>query len=108
MRSAIALPIVGLILLLLGLVPVFGRPTQVDPPATSAPEPAGRLQTTVGTGPIAEAPVIDGISPAISRVLHARGFLGSVDVRVLGEELPTSVVAVLIEHRAVLPVAVGP
>lgn len=108
MRSEIALPIVGLVLLVLGLVPLLGRSVHVEQPAPVAAEPVGRSVMTVDTVTPTEAPVVDGISPAISRVLHSRGFLGTVDGTESEGELPASVVAVLMERGAVLPVAVEP
>lgn len=100
-------PIVGFVLLSLGVAPLLARTAQqevaIPPAVTEMVEPAPP-EVSVETVELS-APSVEGLDESIVRVLHSQGFLGSSDSEALSGELPASVVSVLIEHGVVLPVA---
>ncbi len=96
-------PLVGFVLLALGLPPLLARDAEPPPPtAVEAPVTGEAVVETVELAP----PRVDGLAAPIVRVLHARGFLGASDQESLAGELPASVIAVLVDEGAVLAVAV--
>lgn len=100
-------PLVGFVLLALGIPPLLARDAE-PPPAP--PPPAAVEAPVTGTAAVETVeltpPRVDGLAAPIVRVLHARGFLGASDQESLAGELPASVIAVLVDDGAVLAVAV--
>ena len=101
------LPIVGFVLLTLGVTPLLARTVQqvpATPPDVTEMAEASPSEVVVETVELL-APAVEGLDDSIVRVLHSQGFLGTADPVALSGELPASVVSVLVERGVVLPVA---
>ncbi len=108
MKADRLIPVVGFVLLSMGVAPLLTHTVASEEPPVAAAIPAptegGPVPVVVVETIELPTPYVDGLSDSIARVLHAGGFLGTTDPGDLAGELPGSVIGVLTKAGAVLPV----